>query len=444
VNDTDKKENDQLKKHLLGLLLGDVTIDDNKKTIKANKNNLPLAFYVGVGGRALITLDGNTKTKKFDNETEAAIKEKDNNENARWAKEEDPSAKFTTKTDINGVKRLTKKSIKDFNKTSHNTLLNTYKGFKRVSTHGIKNGKETKVLFNWFSRVTSMGHNVAIDPAKPADGVNGHMSIIIKDNQALIGLENSAPGKKGHSLTGGSQKVSALGSPKAKDLEISKSLDPNLASIVIPNKFNGLKVDLSSDKLKWIEENYEKITPKIFQQIINTRAGALQDKNIEDLNKLLENELKDFSALLHNNKYEKTKPFIVKPLEIAKANKPWKIFKLFNKNYSKQKEEYDAYKVYKKTQKAYDKLPDDLKKNLTVTENHEFNNYDNQTRSHSQNQTKATNQLVNQGAVQTRSLSQVEGDKRRESLTTQNTYNLTSYLNNKKGPEKTNNRSLGG
>jgi hypothetical protein len=288
----EKKSTALLKRALVLIGAGGLKITDNdKKQTDGADNNLPVSSYLSHGSRVMIEIPPNTDNKLINWLTSGS---KDLDERSRKYSGDDA---YKEKKIVYSRRGATHKVIMNEDKKGTTTLEE-----KKGMLIGAKS--TVKSLFtetNHLGVDLAMGVKLDEENFTKPDGEHGHLYIYYnpptetKPGSMLIGIERGSPSSGKHSKFGKSGKVSAAGGSKFNalekklvetkknnnDIESYNSNTSKYKDTIIPQKFNGMNVKLTTDSLEKIIQ----IDANTFKENL---ISALPGKDLKDF----ENKIK--------------------------------------------------------------------------------------------------------------------------------------------------------
>lgn len=240
------------KRALLLVSCGDLTLHNNGVSKNAIENGLPSSAYLSHGARVMVQIPPGSGNSLI-NWLTSGHEDKD----GKSMKQSQQEAIKENKVVYNRSAATHDVAIKKNAQTGEYELKEK-KGFfiGAADFIGDKFGKETKHFGVDLAMNASFGGK---DPdgkiIDRPDGDHGHLYIHYtapeegKPGALLIGMEGAAPSSKKHSKTGASDPLSAVNTSMWQDLE-KKTRDSSYQKTLIPQKYNGMFIELNTTQLK--------------------------------------------------------------------------------------------------------------------------------------------------------------------------------------------------
>ena len=266
--------------------------DNSGNTKSASENNLPISTYLSHGSRVLVqipqdcdaesvmnwfTSGDSTKNgiAKSSDQVDALRKFQEGKADGivyeRYGSTHDTSYVRDKGGKVSGVNEEKGMLI-----GARDIIKNSLTGRENTTHFGVdlKGGVDPKTGKDFLGNYVFM-----------PDGHHGHLYIHYKKGERgmpssiMFGIEGGATYSSKHSWTGGSDPVSSLGEggKKWKDLEITKQLSNQVSDIILPRKYNGMKVILDSTKISALTQMKDSEYGVLL-------ASAMPCKNISEFN----------------------------------------------------------------------------------------------------------------------------------------------------------------
>ena len=271
-------------------------LEPTQTPIPATANHVPTCFYLCHGSRVMIDVTNPEDEPIFKSHEERVAYEAD-----RVRYDVVPTKiPFSVNNLLDWVGTFEERvsGTHDISRTSAPTEIKTTGGMDGLwytlsYLNPLAYASSKKEMTQRSESLKHFGCNVAMyrpdDTSVLADGSQGHIYMFrevspepelreILDRSCMIGIEESAPGHAGHSLTGAANPVSATGGKRLEDMQKEECVYEG-AVVAIPDKYNGMRVhipwQMARDMTKLFPDKFVKeITPETLTQVMPCRTPA--------------------------------------------------------------------------------------------------------------------------------------------------------------------------